>query len=101
MQLKYSCRILKYLVTAFIFTFHFQVEFLIKNARYLSQAVTADTVAVANLKNSVIEELKNCEVCDADLSHIVHADKSWNSLTYVYGLVYADQLLGFLTLMQC
>ncbi|KAL5256058.1 hypothetical protein ACHWQZ_G011316 [Mnemiopsis leidyi] len=39
-----------------------EVEFLIKNARYLSQAVTADTVAVANLKNSVIEELKNCEV---------------------------------------
>ncbi|XP_063694014.1 nucleoporin p58/p45-like [Bolinopsis microptera] len=39
-----------------------EVEFLIKNARYLSQAVVADTVAVANLKNSVIEELKNCEV---------------------------------------
>lgn len=38
------------------------MEFLIKSARYLSQAVTADTVAVSNLKNSVIEELKNCEV---------------------------------------
>ena len=62
-------------------SYKFQVEFLIKNARYLSQAVTADTVAVANLKNSVIEELKNCEVCDADhdLSHIFHVDESCNS----------------------
>lgn len=30
--------------------------------RYLAQSVTTDSVAVANLKNSVINELKNCEI---------------------------------------
>lgn len=39
-----------------------EVDFLIKNVRYLAQSVTTDSVAVANLKNSVINELKNCEI---------------------------------------
>ena len=41
-----------------------EVEFLIKNVRYLSHSVVTDSAAVSNLKNSVITELKNCEVSD-------------------------------------